>query len=161
VDVAVWRIGDVIADLYEVRDEIKTGGMGRVYRVWHRGWSMELAVKVPKPKLVTSPVSMANFETEAQTWVELGLHPNVVSCVYVRRLDGLPRVFAEWVDGGTLAEAVRNRALYQGSPDDALGRMIERRRHRCPRRLSPSSATLASITLAPLTIVNPQSGRRP
>jgi WD40 repeat protein/serine/threonine protein kinase len=125
VGAAGWRIGDVISDLYEVRDEIKTGGMGRVYRVWHRGWRMELAVKVPKPDLLTSPVSMANFETEAQTWVELGLHPNVVSCVYVRRLDGLPRVFAEWVDGGTLAQAVSNRTLYKGSPDEALGRMID------------------------------------
>jgi WD40 repeat protein/serine/threonine protein kinase len=121
----IWEVNDVIADLYEVRQEITTGGMGQVYRVWHRGWNMELAVKVPKPELVDSPVSMADFEAEAQTWVDLGLHPNVVSCVYVRRLDGLPRVFAEWVDGGSLADAIARRTLYTGSNTEVLGRILD------------------------------------
>ncbi|HTQ16827.1 MAG TPA: hypothetical protein VML93_05695, partial [Mycobacterium sp.] len=89
-----WRVGAVIEDLYEVRQVIESGGMGLVHRVWHRGWGMELAVKTPRPELVSSPEQIADFEAEAQTWVSLGLHPQIVSCVYVRRLDGLPRVFA-------------------------------------------------------------------
>jgi hypothetical protein len=28
---------------------------------------------------------------EAETWVSLGLHPNVCSCHYVRTLGGIPR----------------------------------------------------------------------
>jgi WD40 repeat protein len=53
---------------------------------------------------------------EAQAWVELGLHPHTVSCFYVRTLGGVPRVFAEWVDGGSLAEAIESGRLYAG-PD--------------------------------------------
>jgi WD40 repeat protein len=42
----VWRVGEVVLDLYEVRDVISTGGMELVHRVLHRRWHVELAVKV-------------------------------------------------------------------------------------------------------------------
>ena len=51
------------------------------------------------------------FEREAETWVNLGLHPHVVTCHYVRRVDGLPLVFAEYVDGGSLHDAIREHRL--------------------------------------------------
>ena len=120
-----WRAGDVADGLYEVRQVITSGGMGVVHRVRHRGWNMDLAVKTPRPEMFSSPSGMADFETEAQVWVGLGLHPNIVACVYVRRIDGLPRVFAEWVDGGTLAEAVAARRLYTGDESQALARVLD------------------------------------
>jgi hypothetical protein len=43
-----WNIGDVILDLYEVEDVHKSGGMGLVYRVRHKRWNMDLAVKSPR-----------------------------------------------------------------------------------------------------------------
>jgi hypothetical protein len=43
-----WQPGDVILDLYEVREVVRSGGMGLVYRVLHRGWNVELAVKAPR-----------------------------------------------------------------------------------------------------------------
>ena len=84
-----WRVGDVIEDLYEVRWQTQ-GGMGVVHRVHHRGWNIDLAVKTPLAKYVANPAALRNFETEAETWVGLGLHPHIVACVYVRRIDGLP-----------------------------------------------------------------------
>src|ERR1700756_1070778 len=92
-----WSVGDVVEELYEVREVITSGGMGVVHRVHHRGWNIDLAVKTPRPELVSSPQRVAAFETEAETWVGLGLHPNVVACVFVRRIDEMLRVFAEWV----------------------------------------------------------------
>lgn len=120
-----WHPGDVVVDLYEVHDVIRTGGMGVVYRVRHRGWDVELAVKAPREELLNSVARVRDFEAEAQAWVELGLHPNVVSCVYVRRLGGVPRVFAEWMDGGSLADAVRDRSLYSGTPEQVLVRLLD------------------------------------
>ena len=120
-----WRVGDVVDDLYEVRQVITSGGMGLVHRVWHRGWNLELAVKTPRPQLVSSPQQIINFETEAETWVGLGLHPHVVACVYVRRLDGLPRVFAEWGEGGSLAEAIESARVYEGGHQEALARILD------------------------------------
>jgi WD40 repeat protein/serine/threonine protein kinase len=120
-----WRVGEVVDELYEVRDEITSGGMGVVHRVHHRGWNMDLAVKTPRPELVSSPQQVTDFETEAETWVGLGLHPHIVSCVYVRRLDGLPRVFAEWIDGGSLADAIEHGRLYEGTNGDVLARILD------------------------------------
>ena len=120
-----WRQGDVIAELYEVCDVIRTGGMGVVYRARHRAWDVDLAVKVPRADLLASAGAVADFEAEAATWVGLGAHPHTVNCVYVRRLAGLPHVFAEWVDGGNLAEWVRDRRLYVGGPRVALERILD------------------------------------
>jgi serine/threonine protein kinase len=122
---APWEPGEVVLGVHEVRAVIADGGMGLVHRVRHRGWDVDLAVKSPRPEFVESPIGLRNFETEAEVWVGLGLHPNTVGCVYVRRLDGLPRVFAEWVDGGDLASAITGRSLYRGRPRAALARILD------------------------------------
>ena len=62
---SVWRVGGVIADLYEVREVITSGAMGLVYRVWHRDWDIELAVKTARPELLGTPNRLRNFEIEA------------------------------------------------------------------------------------------------
>jgi WD40 repeat protein/serine/threonine protein kinase len=120
-----WQIGDLVAGIYDVVDVVRTGGMGVVYQVRHRGWDVDLAVKVPRPDLVTTAAGLANFTAEAESWVGLGLHPHTVNCVYVQTLDGLPRVFAEWVEGGTLADWIRDGRLYEGGPGVALARMLD------------------------------------
>ncbi len=62
------------------------------------------------------------FEREAETWVGLGLHPHVVSCYYVRRVDGVPR---DRQVGGDEAEHGRHhgmdhpRSLGDGTDGDA------------------------------------------
>ncbi len=127
----VWEPGDVILDLYEVRplsenQPFAEGGMGRVNRVWHRGWQTDLAVKSVHPEKISNPSMVENFKREAEVWVnQLGLHPHIVSCHYVRVLGSLPRIFAEFVDGGTLLEWIRSGQLYAGGPDLALQRILD------------------------------------
>jgi serine/threonine protein kinase len=122
---ALWRPGDLILGLYEVIQVHESGGMGLVYRVRHRGWKMDLAVKSPRREFFTTERHKENFIREAETWVKLGLHPHAVSCYYVRTLGGLPRVFAEYVDGGSLADWIRSRKLYEGGPAKALERILD------------------------------------
>ena len=119
----VWQIGDVILDRYEVQQIFTGGRMGLVYRVHHRGWGMALAVKSPRTEFLQTTEQIESFEREAETWVNLGLHPHIVSCYYVRRLGGIPRIFAEFVDGGSLADWIRSRRLYKGGPERAMRRM--------------------------------------
>ncbi len=101
-----WQPGQVIADLYEVQ-ETTSGGMGVVYFVKHLKWGISLAVKTPLPELVGDESAMNRFIKEAETWVNLGVHPNIASCYYVRVLGGLPRIFIEYVDGGTLRDQIK------------------------------------------------------
>jgi serine/threonine protein kinase len=121
----VWNVGQVILGLYEVRRVHETGGMGLVYRVRHRGWQTDLAVKTPRPEFFRTEADISAFERECETWVTLGLHPHIVSCYYVRRLGGVPRVFAEYVDGGSLQEWIASRRLYGGDQRTALLRVLD------------------------------------
>lgn len=122
---AVWRVGDVIDGRYEVSLVHERGGMGLVYRVRHLAWGIDLAVKCPRPELFTSAADRERFVDEAETWVSLGLHPNVCSCHYVRTMGGIPRVFAEYVPGGSLREWIDDRRLYQGGRQEALARIMD------------------------------------
>ena len=43
-----WKVGDIILSLYEVKEVLGRGGFGVVYRVWHKEWNLDLAVKCPQ-----------------------------------------------------------------------------------------------------------------
>ncbi|GMV93145.1 MAG: hypothetical protein AMXMBFR82_29230 [Candidatus Hydrogenedentota bacterium] len=120
-----WKPGDVVLNLYEVLEVLGEGGMGKVFKVYHRGWDMPLAVKSPKARTLLKREGAMNFERECETWVSLGLHPNIVSCYYVRRLGGIPRVFAEFVDGGSLWDFIDEGRIYKGGPKKALERICD------------------------------------
>ncbi len=127
-----WNEGDVIMGMYRVTGVLGIGGMGKVYRVRHLGWNMDLAVKSPKPEILKVPGAAENFVMEAETWVKLGLHPNTCSCYYVRELGRIPRLFAEFVTGGDLEGWIKgNRKkgerpkLYDGGPEKSLARMLD------------------------------------
>jgi WD40 repeat protein len=98
-----WKKGEVIEGLYEVLGSA-AGGMGKVYFVFHRLWKMMLAIKTPLAMYVTNEARLRRFLREAELWVNLGLHPNIATCYYARVIEGLPRLFIEYVDGGTLEE---------------------------------------------------------
>lgn len=99
-----WQDGDVILGLYEVRAVLGKGGFGTVHLVRHRGWNRLLAVKTLNPELAASPQHREAFKRECQEWSGLGLHPNIVTCHYVRELGGLLRIFSEYMKGGSLEE---------------------------------------------------------
>ena len=122
---ATWQPGDVLLNLYEVKQVFESGGMGLVYRVHHRGWGVDLALKSPRVEYFQTPDHKENFIREAETWVNLGLHPHTVSCYYVREIEGIPRVFAEYVEGGSLSDWIGTGSLYEGEPGKALERMID------------------------------------
>lgn len=106
-----WEIGDVILDLYEVREVYTSGGMGLVYRIRHRGWGVDLAMKRPRQEYFQTEEHKTSFETEAETWINLGLHPNIVSCYYVRRVEEIPSVFAEFVSSGSLKDWIKDKQI--------------------------------------------------
>jgi WD40 repeat protein/serine/threonine protein kinase len=106
------NIGDTILDLYQVTDILGEGGFGKVYKVHHQDWNVDLAMKIPNQKTVSAAGGVESFEQEAETWVNLGLHPHIVSCYYVRRIDNAPAVFAEYLPGGSLYDWIYSRQLY-------------------------------------------------
>ena len=129
-----WRTGDVIGGLYRIEPVVEdgelrpahlSGGMGLVYRMRHLAWGVDLAVKVPRAELFANEEQRRRFEREVETWVSLGLHPNVVACHYLRRIDGLPCVFADYRPGGTVASAIAEGRLTGGDPRTALATVLD------------------------------------
>ncbi|MGL4594845.1 MAG: protein kinase domain-containing protein, partial [Thermoguttaceae bacterium] len=126
---AIWKVGDVILGVYEVKElapgvSFAEGGVGVVHRVYHREWDIDLAVKSPKVEVFQTESGKQSYEKEAQTWVELGLHPNIVTCYLVRRIDDIPRLFAEFVPNGSLREWIRDGRLYKGGQEESLRRIL-------------------------------------
>ncbi|MEV0618405.1 protein kinase [Nonomuraea sp. NPDC050404] len=121
----VWRPGHVVDGRYEVIRELGRGGMGAVYLVRHREWGTDLAVKVPLRDMFAGEADRERFAAEAEHWVGLGLHPNVCGCHYVRTIDGVPTVFAEYVPGGALDDHIDDRRLYAGDPREVLARILD------------------------------------
>ncbi|MFF4150039.1 protein kinase [Streptomyces sp. NPDC001651] len=53
------------------------------------------------------------------------MHPHVCTCHYVRTLGGVPRVFAEYLDGGSLRDWIDDGRLYRGGSRRVLGRVLD------------------------------------
>ncbi|MCI0417350.1 serine/threonine protein kinase [bacterium] len=125
VALSEWNVGDVILDLYEIKELIGQGGMGKVFKVRHRGWNLDLAVKSPRVEIFSKQEGKTGFVKEAQSWVDLGIYPHIVTCYYVRTLGDIPRIFAEYIDGGSLADWIRSERLYEGGNEKALARILD------------------------------------
>ena len=125
VDKVEWEIGDVIDGKYEVTAVLGRGGMGVVYKVRHLDWNIDMAVKMPLARLVADEAAKARFIREAQTWVDLGLHPNIVQCWYVRELGGVPRIFVDYMAGGTLKDWIHDGKVKPGEWDKILDLVIQ------------------------------------
>ena len=112
---AAIQKGETILDTYRVESDAIEGGMGSVWRVHHMGWNVDLAMKRPQPQCFSTEKSKADFIRECEAWINLGLHPNIVSCYYVREISGTPSIFSEWMDGGSLEGAIQKETLYEGT----------------------------------------------
>lgn len=118
------EIGEVLLGTYQVLEGPVAGaGMGRVYRVRHSGWQADLALKQPHESVFQTLKDLEAFKLECETWIKLGYHPNIVTCHYVREIDGIPSIFSEWMAGGSLKEFIgRGRGRLYAGPGWVKGR---------------------------------------
>jgi len=122
---AIWHVGDVILGLYEVKEVFWPGAKGLVYRVHHREWAVDLAVKSPRETPFERKKQTDSCVEAADAWVGLGLFRHIVSCHYVRRLGGIPRLFLEFIDGASLQDWIQTRRLYEGGREESLKRILD------------------------------------
>ena len=119
--------GDPVLDTYKVMDDAIPGGMGNVWRVHHNSWNVDLAMKRPQPAFFAEagPERKNEFIAECENWINLGLHPNIVSCYYVREIGGVPTIFSEWMDKGSLKDRILDGTLYQGTEEEVRERIMD------------------------------------
>ena len=117
-----WKVGEVILEEYEVKGELGRGGMGVVYLLQHRHSGRQFAVK---RALGLTGADRQHFLAELQTWIDLPEHENLVACRFFRTLGEEILIFADYVEGGSLAHWIQSGKLYEGGHLVALERMLD------------------------------------
>ena len=92
------RPGDYVAGEYRVLEVFGgegKSGMGVVYLVEHRSFYQPFVLKTYQSSALGD--RKTRFRKEAEAWVQLGWHPNIVRCLWVNEIDGDLYVAAEYV----------------------------------------------------------------
>jgi serine/threonine protein kinase/Tol biopolymer transport system component len=102
---------------YTILDLLGSGGMGDVYRARDRQLDRDVAIKILPPLFANDSERLARFEREAKILAALN-HPHIGAIYGLERVDGVPALVLELVEGPTLAERLSQGAL---TVNDALG----------------------------------------
>jgi hypothetical protein len=111
------RLGRALGPKYEVRRLVGRGGFAAVYELWDRDLERRLACKVLHPEIAWTPGMLARFRQEAKALARLQ-HPAIVPIHFAGDAEGLAYYVMPFVEGETLAEALRRRGPF--APEEAL-----------------------------------------
>ena len=93
---------------YQLQTLLGAGGMGEVYRAHDSKLRRDVAIKILPPVVTSDPSRLARFEREA--WMLAALnHPNICAIYGLEEADGVRFLILELVEGGTLADRIRER----------------------------------------------------
>ncbi|MEN1680652.1 MAG: protein kinase [Planctomycetota bacterium] len=95
----------LLAGDYEIRDMLGKGGQGAVYRAMRHSLKQEVALKVLKRGMLTSPDQIARFHREAQAAGSLD-HPGIVRVYDVGEHNDVLYLAMAIVKGGSLSQFV-------------------------------------------------------
>lgn len=101
------RIGETLDGKYRLDAAIGHGGMGAIYRATHLMLDKQVAVKLIKPELVTSPDVVRRFQREARAAGNLS-HPNIAAAFDLGQTqDGTLYIAMELINGPSLKDVIR------------------------------------------------------
>ena len=83
-----FKRGDFIGDQVQVIDVLGEGGFGIVYLVASLDTRSTHALKALRGELLRDGKSRESFRKEAQIWIDLGPHPNLVRAHWVTEIGG-------------------------------------------------------------------------
>jgi len=98
----LYQVGDRIDGRYEIRQILGgpgKSGMGIVYVCYDHEWRTPVALKTLQDKFLTNQPSIDRFKWEAETWVRLERHHNIVRAKLVETVDGRPYIIMEYIAG--------------------------------------------------------------
>jgi serine/threonine protein kinase len=94
----VWPKGHKIKGRYEVKN-VKSGGMAIVYICFDHEFQDYIAVKTFKDIYLHDKLMVNRFLGEAEAWMRLEKHGNIVWAKWVDNINGRPYIFMEYITG--------------------------------------------------------------
>jgi eukaryotic-like serine/threonine-protein kinase len=112
---------------YEIVAPLGAGGMGEVYKATDTRLKRVVAIKALHELFAHHPERVARFEREAQILASLN-HPSIAAIHGLEEVDGAKLLVLEFVDGRTLADAIRaaNRSRPRSPASSAVNAGLER-----------------------------------
>ena len=119
-------VGETLDGRYFIQRKIGEGGMGVVYSARHAVIERPLAIKVLKREVMRDTATIKRFVQEARAASRIG-HPNIVDVTdFGTTPDGMTYSVMEYVDGITLARAIRAEAPLPPERSIAIAQQIAR-----------------------------------
>lgn len=124
LDDAVVGPGYMLADRYEILDEIGRGGMGVVYRARDRELDEDVAVKVVRAELIkTHPGLIDRLKMETRLARRI-THPNVVRSHDLGEWNGMHYLTMEFVQGITVEALIESHGRLSVASALAIGTQL-------------------------------------
>jgi serine/threonine protein kinase/tetratricopeptide (TPR) repeat protein len=98
--------GSTFAQRYEVIEELGSGGMGKVYRVFDKEIEKEVALKLIKPEIASDERTIERFKNELKFARKIS-HRNVCRMYDISEEEGTHYITMEYVAGEDLKSMIR------------------------------------------------------
>ena len=113
--------GDMLGDRYEITKVLK-GGMGVVYIAYDSSTSTPYAIKTFQEQFLWNNSIKSMFIREAETWIKLDVHENIVQAMFIKLYEERPYLFLEFIRGTDMETILESRPL---SLEEALHYCIQ------------------------------------
>jgi len=115
--------GTIFAGRYEVLDELGSGGMGKVYRVFDRKLGDELALKLIRPEIAANRKTIERFKNELKIARKIA-HTHVGRMYDLGEESGLYYIAMEYVPGENLKSFIRRSGHLTVSKAVSIARQV-------------------------------------
>jgi tetratricopeptide (TPR) repeat protein len=124
-----WQPGKTLNNRYQIFQVLGgpgKSGMGIVFICYDHKLKQPLAIKTFQDKYLRNQAVIDRFKWEAETWIRLETHYNIVQAYWVEEIDSRPFIFMEYVVGygnygNDLGGWIKGGRLYNdGKPDIPL-----------------------------------------
>jgi len=95
---------------YRIIEPLGAGGMGAVYKAYDKKLHRVIALKLLPPEYIAQQDRRRRFLQEARAVSALN-HPHILTVYEVGEDDGKPYIAMEYVEGETLRQKIKSRAL--------------------------------------------------
>jgi len=108
VVVAEGKAKSLVLGNYVLLDKLGAGGMGQVFKAWHRRMDRFVAIKMLPSAITKDPAAIARFEQEVKAAAKLN-HRQIVSAYDADQAGGVHFLVMEYVEGSNLSSVVKKR----------------------------------------------------